>query len=173
MFEHVAIGPKAPNVVNAVIEIPRGSHNKYEYDEKLGTMKLDRVLFSPFHYPTDYGFIPQTRSQDGDHLDVLVFTTDPLFTGCVLSVRPIGLLHMRDSGDMDEKILAVPADDPRFQEVNDIGDLPQHLFKEIAHFFESYKKLEGKVVEILGWGNREEALRILSEAMARAEKENT
>lgn len=173
MFEHISIGLKAPDIFNVVIEIPRGSHNKYEYDEELGAIKLDRVLFSPFYYPTDYGFIPQTRSEDDDHLDALVVTTDSLFPGCIVAVRPVALFKMRDSGDMDEKILTVAADDPRFSHVVNIDDFSPHLPKEIAHFFESYKKLEGKSVEILGWEDRNAALDVLRKSQERWGKERS
>src|SRR5580704_9108719 len=122
-YELIPLGEKAPDVVNVVIEIQKGSNNKYEFDEKLGVFRLDRVFYSPFFYPLDYGFIPQTRSEDGDHLDALVMGGDPLFTGCLTEVRPIGLLNMVDSGDLDAKILCVQANDPRFSTLKDIKDI--------------------------------------------------
>ena len=155
-WENVPLGDKAPETVNVVIEIPRGSHNKYEFDEKLGVFKLDRVLYSPFHYPLDYGFIPQTRSDDGDHADALVLGSDPLPLGTVVEVRPIGILNMIDSGEGDAKILAVQAKNPRFDTIKDLKDIEAsnpHLLKEIAHFFQTYKDLQGKKVELNGWGD--------------------
>lgn len=167
MFENIPIGSKAPEEFNVIIEIPQGSQNKYEYDETMQAIKLDRVLFSPFHYPTDYGFIPETRSEDGDHLDALVLASKPLFPGCVVVARPVAVFDMVDQGEKDEKILAVAADDPRFADVKALNDLPPHLPKEIAHFFEAYKALENKKVEVSGWRGRDDALRILREAQER------
>lgn len=155
-WESVPLGEKAPEVVNVIIEIAKGSHNKYEFDEKLGVFKLDRVLYSPFHYPLDYGFIPQTRSEDGDHLDALVIGSDPVVPGMLVEIRPIGLLRMIDSGEADFKILAVQKANPRFDTLNDLADVEKwqpHLLKEVAHFFERYKDLQGKKVEIQGWGD--------------------
>ncbi len=160
IWESLPLGDKAPEVVNVVIEIQKGSHNKYEFDEKLGVFKLDRVLYSPFHYPLDYGFIPQTRSEDGDHLDAMVIGSDPVPQGCVVEARPIGMLRMIDQGEEDFKILAVQKKNPRFDTITDVADLEKfqpHLLKEISHFFETYKQLEKKEVELKGWGNAEEA----------------
>src|SRR4051812_39260899 len=120
LWESLPLGEKSPEIINAVIEIPRGSHNKYEFDEKLGVFKLDRVLYSPFHYPLDYGFIPQTRSEDGDHLDVMVIGGDPVPQGCLVEVRPIGFMRMVDGGELDFKILAVQKKNPRFDAIKDI-----------------------------------------------------
>jgi len=148
------IGDEAPDVFNVVIEIPKNSQNKYEYDEKIGLIKLDRVLYSPVHYPSDYGFIPQTRSEDGDHLDALVLGGDPVPVGCVVRARPIGLLKMIDAGEEDFKILAVQKDNPRFDNIKDVKDIEisnPHLLKEIVHFFSVYKNLQNKEVKILGW----------------------
>lgn len=160
IYESIPLGDKAPDVINVVIEIPKGSNNKYEFDEKLGVFKLDRVLYSSFYYPLDYGFIPQTRSEDGDHLDVLVIGGAPVFTGCVEEVRPIGVLRMIDSGEMDFKVLAVRKADPRYETIKDIKDVEAwqpHLLKEVVHFMEHYKDLQGKKVETKGWGGAEEA----------------
>lgn len=156
----IKIGSRAPKIINAVIEIPKNSQNKYELDKESGAIKLDRVLYSPMHYPADYGFIPETDSQDGDPLDVMVLGSDPLFPGCIVSVRPVGLLKMIDNGDEDYKILGVQADNPRFDNISDIKDLKishEHSLKEIAHFFEAYKELEGKKTKILGWEGAEKA----------------
>lgn len=171
MYQNIPIGPKAPDIFNVVIEIPKGSNNKYEYDEKLHVIKLDRVLHSPFVYPLDYGFIPETRSEDGDHLDALVIATNPLFSGCVVAVRPVGLLKMRDSGDMDEKILTVAADDPHMTNINELSGVPQGLVENIADFFASYKKPEGKIVEVLGWEEKSAALKIVRMAQEAWRKE--
>ena len=153
----VPIGADAPQRVNAVIEIPRGSNFKYEYDEALDVIKLDRVLHSPLFYPVDYGFIPQTRSEDGDHLDVLVVVTAASFPGCVMQVRPLALMRMIDEKGEDYKILAVPTTEPRFEDVTRLDDLSSHIPREIQHFFEIYKTLESKPVEVLGWYSLEEA----------------
>lgn len=145
--------------IEAVIEIPKGSRNKYEIDEATGVIRLDRVLYSSVHYPTDYGFIPETRSPDGDHLDVLVIVEEPTFPGCRETVRPIGVLKMRDERGEDYKIIAVPLADPRFEDVRELDDVPAHWKLEIENFFSVYKTLEpDKVVAIEGWGNRLEAM---------------
>src|SRR5215467_3535734 len=145
------IGEGAPDEVNAVIEIPRGQTNKYEYDKKLQVFRLDRNLYSPVHYPGDYGFIPSTLSEDGDPLDVLVLVDAPSFPGCVMQVRPIGVLEMLDQGIPDEKILAVGKNNPRYTDVWNYSEIYPHILKEITHFFSIYKDLEGKRVEVHGW----------------------
>jgi len=147
----ISAGTDVPNTVNVIVEIPKGSQNKYEFDDNLTYIKLDRVLFSPFHYPGDYGIIPKTLAEDGGFLDALVLVTNPSYPGIVLEVRPIGLLALNDQGTIDDKVLCVPLNDPRFAKVRDIGDLESHYLKEIAHFFMVYKGLEGKSVEVLGW----------------------
>lgn len=158
LWTEVVPGPNAPEVVYAVIEIPRGSRNKYEYDKDMESFALDRVLYSPFTYPAEYGLIPQTIYDDGDPMDIMVLMDQPTFTGCVIESRPIGLMKMIDGGDADDKVLAVPKDDPRFKDINDISDIPSHLLEEIAHFFKEYKHLEGKSTEVMGWENKEAAL---------------
>jgi inorganic pyrophosphatase len=175
VIHNLGAGEKAPEIVTAVIEIPKGSQNKYEYDEKRGVFALDRVLYSPMHYPLDYGFIPGTRSEDGDHLDVMVIGSDPVFTGCVVDVRPVGLLEMVDSGEKDYKILAVQVQNPRLARIKDIKDVETwngHLLKEIAHFMESYKHLEGKKAEVAEWQNAEVAQKEILDAMAAFEAES-
>ncbi len=157
---------------NVVVEIPQGSQDKYEYDEKLDVIKLDRVLYSAQRYPTNYGFIPQTRALDGDHADVLLFSTNPLVAGCVAEARPIGIMEMVDSGEVDNKILAVPVADPRFKDVLSLDDLPQHILAEIKNFSETYKALENKIVEIKGFGDKVRALQELESTKAAYEKEN-
>lgn len=147
--------------VDALIEIPKGSRNKYEFNETTGAIYLDRVLYSSVHYPTDYGFIPETTSGDGDPLDVLVIVEEPTFPGCRMKVRPIGLLLMRDEKGIDEKILAVPVADPRFDGIHDIKDLQKHWLLEIENFFSTYKELEKKETHIEGWRSSQEARKVL------------
>ena len=160
-------GSHPPEVLTAVIEIPFGSRNKYELDKHTGLMKLDRVLYSAVHYPGDYGFIPRTLHEDGDPLDVLVLVKEQTFPGCLIDVRPIGVLNMLDRGEPDDKILAVPMHDPYHHEFFDIADIPQHLLKEVEYFFATYKDLEGKRVQIRGWQKSEVAMRIVNESIAR------
>jgi inorganic pyrophosphatase len=148
---NVPIGDEAPSVFNTVIEIPKGSTNKYEVDQKTGILKLDRVLYSPLFYPYDYGYIPQTHYVDGDPLDALVLLSHPTFPGCVVEAKAIGVLKMRDEKGSDEKILCVATKDPRFNNRKSINDLNEHTLKEVIHFFEVYKSLEEKSVEVLGW----------------------
>jgi inorganic pyrophosphatase len=158
------IGGQSPNLVNAVIEIPAGGVNKYEYDKKLHVFRLDRRLFSPVHYPGDYGFIPSTLAADGDPLDVLVLMHDATFTGCLLEVRPVGVLQMTDQGKMDEKVLAVLESNPRHAEMKNYTDVYPHLLKEIAHFFSIYKDLEGKRTKMIGWEDVDKARVIINES---------
>ncbi len=165
-FSKITIGKNAPKVVNVIIEIPKDSQNKYEFDKESGAVRLDRVLYSPMHYPADYGFIPQTLCDDGDPLDILVLGSSPLFPGCAVEARPIGLLEMIDGGENDYKILAVQAKNPRFDNIRDIKDIRkthEHSLKEIAHFFQAYKELENKKVKILNWGNRQKAIKEIQE----------
>jgi inorganic pyrophosphatase len=157
-------------IVDAFIEIPTGSQNKYEFDKETGKFKLDRVLFSPFHYPTEYGYIENTLAEDGDPLDVLVLTSFPTFPGCVIETRVIGVLIMTDDKGKDEKLLGVPTEDPRFRHVHTLEDVAPHVLDEIAHFFSVYKDLEKKKVTIDGWEGLETASRLLEEARARAAK---
>jgi inorganic pyrophosphatase len=161
LWRDLAPGAHPPEVITAVIEIPQGSRNKYELDKTTGLIKLDRVLYSAVHYPAEYGFIPRTLHDDGDPMDVLVLLKEETFPGCIIDARPIGVLHMVDKGEPDDKILAVPTHDPYSQEYFDIADIPQHLLREVAQFFVSYKELEGKKVEIVGWGKSEEAMRLI------------
>ena len=151
-------------VITALIEIPMGSRNKYEYDERTGRIHLDRVLFSSVHYPTDYGFIPETRAPDGDHLDILVVTHEPTFPGCIVPVRPIGGLDMVDEKGHDFKVLAVPTVDPRFDSTRDLGDLEPHWLREIETFFATYKLLEGKPTEVRGWKPASDAWKMIVES---------
>src|SRR5579859_5676652 len=164
-YTRLPIGEKAPHRINAVIEIPKDSVNKYEYDKQLHVFRLDRTLFSPVHYPGDYGFIPCTLGQDGDPLDVLVLVEAPSFPGCLMEVRPIGVLQMVDQGKKDEKILAVAESDPLYKDVHDYSQVFPHTAREIEHFFSIYKFLEDKRTEIAGWGDAEEARKIIDEGM--------
>ena len=150
-YLELPIGATCPEVIEAVIEIPLESTNKYEYDKTLGVFRLDRNLYSPVHYPGDYGFIPSTLSDDGDPLDVLVLVDAASFCGCVMEVRPVGVLDMLDQGVPDEKILAVGRGNPRYKDVWNYSEIYPHMLREITHFFAIYKDLEGKRVEIKGW----------------------
>ncbi len=138
-------------IINVLIEIPGGSKNKYEFDKDMNAFALDRVLFASVKYPYDYGFVPNTLADDGDPLDGMVMMDEPTFPGCVIAARPIGMLLMIDGGDRDEKILCVPAEDPRYNEVKSLKDIAPHRLEEIAEFFRTYKNLEKKVTEIQGW----------------------
>ena len=150
------------------VEIPSGSRNKYEWDEELRGIVLDRRLFTAMAYPADYGFVEGTLAEDGDPLDALVLVSDPTFPGCRIRVRPIGVFHMTDEKGPDEKLLAVPDGDPAFERIRDIHDVAAELRDEIEHFFQRYKDLEPtKRTETRGWGNRDEAERILATARDR------
>lgn len=140
-----------PGLVNVLIEIPGGSKNKYEFDKDMNAFALDRVLFASVQYPYDYGFIPNTLADDGDPLDGMVIMDEPTFPGCVITAKPIGMLEMIDGGDRDEKLLCVPSEDPRYDGVSSLKDISPHRLEEIAEFFRTYKNLEKKVTEILGW----------------------
>src|SRR5262245_34172926 len=155
--------------VEAIVEVPRGTRNKYEIDPETGEIHLDRVLFSSVHYPGDYGYIPGTQSPDGDPLDVLILVEEPTFPGCRVHVRPIGVLFMQDEKGDDEKLLGVPVGDPRFAEVHDLRDLPAHWLAEVENFFENYKSLEGKATSTGEWRGAREAQRVLGRALQRAE----
>jgi inorganic pyrophosphatase len=139
------------------VEIPKGSRNKYEYDEDLGAIVLDRFLFSSMVYPTDYGYIPKTHAEDGDALDAMVCVSEPTFPGCVIPVKPIALFRMEDDKGVDDKVLCVPLSDPAWNTLDELDDLPEQLQKEIAHFFSVYKDLEQKKVKVHGWRSRQEA----------------
>lgn len=156
----------SPEKFNVVIEISQGSQDKYEYDEKLDVIKLDRVLFSAQRYPANYGFIPETRADDGDHTDVLLFSTNPIFPGAVVEARAIGFMNMNDGGEIDNKILAVPTEDPRFAHVKSLAELPEHSPKEIKNFFETYKILQNKTVTVGEFESAEKALEYIEKTRA-------
>jgi inorganic pyrophosphatase len=153
----------------AYIEIPKGSRNKYEFDHELGVLKLDRFLFSSMVYPTDYGFIPETLGLDGDALDVMVCVSEPTFPGCRIAVNPIALFRMEDDQGVDDKVLAVPLEDPGWNTHQQLDDLPEQLRDEIAHFFSVYKDLEQKQVKVDGWYPRDDALKEIEAARKRHE----
>lgn len=158
--------------VDAIVEIPRGSRNKYEFDATTDSIRLDRVLFSSVHYPGDYGFIVGTRCGDGDPLDVLILVEEPTFPGCRVRVRPIGVLLMEDECGDDEKILAVPSGDPRFAEVYDLKDLPHHWLAEVENFFSPYKSLEGKAASTGEWKGAKEACLTVARRWCGEERED-
>ncbi len=149
-----------------VVEIPRGSRNKYEADHATGEIFLDRMLFTATRYPADYGYIPGTLAEDGDPLDVLVLLEEPTFPGCRIRVRPVGIFLMEDQGAADHKIIAVPAGDPRWEEIRDVADVPAHLRRELEHFFAVYKELEDKKTAVLGWMGVADALTVIEKATA-------
>ena len=151
--------------VTAVVEIPRGSRNKYEMDHETGEIWLDRTLFTATRYPADYGFVPHTLAEDGDPLDILVLGAET-FPGCRIKARPIGVFLMEDQGDPDHKIIAVPAGDVRWQGIADVDDLDVHLRRELEHFFAVYKELEDKKTAVLGWRGVDEAHTIIEAALA-------
>lgn len=151
------IAPGEKNKINVIIEINKGSKNKYEIDKETGMIALDRVAHTAQDFPFDYGFIPQTIWDDGDAVDVVLLTTYPLLPGILVRVRPVAIMSMIDSGDADDKIIAVPIDDPRFSDVKDLSDINPHTLKEIEHFYGTYKKLQNKVVEVKGFKGSAEA----------------
>lgn len=152
---------------DVLIEIPKGSRNKYEYDFALKKIRYDRMIFSSMMYPADYGFVPETLALDGDPLDVLVLVTEATFPGCVMEVKPIGVFHMTDEKGPDEKVICVPISDPIWNKINDLSELNPHLIKEIEHFFKVYKDLEKKKVDVGGWGEQQEAREIVAKCIQR------
>jgi inorganic pyrophosphatase len=166
-YLELPVGESSPEVINVVIEIPLEGINKYEYDKKLHVFRLDRNLYSPVHYPGDYGFVPSTLAGDGDPLDALVLVDAPSFSGCVMAVRPIGLLEMTDQGLPDEKLLCVGKGNPRYNDVWNFSEIYPHMLKEITHFFSIYKDLEGKRVEVKGWRDAAYARSMVTEAQQR------
>ncbi len=167
LWHELPPGPDWPRVIYVVVEIPKKSRNKYEYDEQGGFVKLDRVLFSSLHYPGDYGFVPQTLHADGDPLDVLVMTNEPTFASCVIEARPLGVFRLVDKGQLDDKILAVPHTDPLFKEYHSLEDVPPHFLEEMAHFFSVYKDLESATVVGKGWDGLEQAYAEIKRAVQR------
>ncbi len=154
-------GPELPEIVRMIVEIPKNSANKYEYDGTLGVFRLDRALYSPMHYPEDYGFIPGTLAEDNDPMDVLCLVREPSFTGCLIEVRPVGILNMVDNAEGDQKVLAVPNRNPRYDEIHTMDQIFPHVRREIEHFFTIYKELEGRQTRMEGWGGPREARRAI------------
>jgi inorganic pyrophosphatase len=167
---HLPPGRNPPTEINCVVEIPKGSRNKYEYDVASGLMRLDRPLYSPMHYPGDYGFIPSTLAEDGDPLDVVVLMREPSFPGCLIYARPLGVLVMKDEKGQDEKILAVPISDPTYETYHSLADVPPHFLRAMDHFFRIYKELEGKAVTSMGWQDRWMAEKIVLDCIDAAKK---
>ncbi len=157
-------GPDCPELVRAIIEIPKNSSNKYEYDGDLGIFRLDRALYSPMHYPGDYGFVPGTLADDGDPLDILVLVDEPSFTGCLMETRPVGVLHMVDGKENDQKILAVPNRNPRYDSIHTIDQVYPHIRRELEYFFTIYKELQSAKAKMEGWGGPREARRIINDS---------
>ena len=166
LWRELRTGPEAPNSVYAIIEIPKGSRNKYEYNKEHCVIKLDRVLYSSVSYPGDYGLMPQTFWEDGDPFDIIVMVNQPTFPGCIIEARPIGVFRMTDKGQSDDKILAVPARDPLFSDYHDLADVQTHFLLEVEHFFSVYKDLEeeGRVTTG-GWEGAEAARQAIRESM--------
>ncbi len=167
LWHDVPLGKDAPNEINVIIEIPKGSNNKYEIDKETGLIKLDRANYGTAAYPFDYGFAPQTLWEDNDALDVIVLTTYPLNPGILVAVRPVAVMEMVDTGESDYKIIAVPVDDKRWDDIQDLADLNKHMLKEYQHFFETYKNLKGKpaVVEIKSIMGKAEAISAINRSI--------
>ena len=155
-------GSDCPEIVRAIIEIPKNSVNKYEYDGETGLFRLDRALYSPMHYPGDYGFIPGTLADDGDPLDIMVLVDEPSFTGCLMEARPVGLLHMVDEKENDQKVLAVPTRNPRYDSIHTIDQVFPHIRREIEYFFSIYKELQGAKTKMEGWGGPQNVRRVIT-----------
>lgn len=164
-WHDVELGEQAPDIVSAIIEIPKGSKIKYELDKKSGLIKVDRVLFSSVHYPANYGFIPQTYCEDRDPLDVLVLGQEPVNSLSILRAKIIGVMRMQDQGESDDKLIAVHVDDPEYAHFSSISELPPHRMMEVRRFFEDYKVLENKIVVVEKFLDREAALTILTQAV--------
>lgn len=157
LWHDVSLGKNAPQEINVIVEIPKGSKNKYEIDKETGLIALDRAMHTAQDYPFDYGFTPQTLWEDGDALDVVLLTTYPLSSGILVNARPVAIMHMTDSGEGDDKVIAVPVNDPRWDEVQDLKDINKHTLKEMEHFFTTYKKIQNKVVEVSGFEGKDAA----------------
>jgi inorganic pyrophosphatase len=162
---------KKEMTVMVMVEIPKGSRNKYEFDKDKRLLKFDRMLFSAVHYPSDYGFILDTLAEDGDSLDALVLVWEPTFPGCLIEARPVGMFKMWDEKGPDQKILCVPISDPFWNYIQDLSEVPPHLLQEIEHFFKIYKELEKKKTGVEGWEDRESAIKIILESQQRCRKD--
>ncbi|MCM2322492.1 MAG: inorganic diphosphatase, partial [Oligoflexia bacterium] len=170
-WHDVDLGTEAPRIVPALIEVPKGSKNKYELDKKSGLLRCDRVLFSSVHYPANYGFIPQTYCGDRDPLDILVLGQEAVVPLTIMMAKPIGVMRMLDQGEDDDKVIAVHANDPEYANYESIDELPQHRLAEVKRFFEDYKALENKTVVVEKFSGPEEALRVIREAIAYYQRE--
>ena len=164
-WHKVNIGPNAPEIVNGIIEIPKNTRAKYELDKESGLLLMDRVIFSSMYYPANYGFIPQTYCDDNDPLDILVLSQIQIVPMCIVSSKVIGVMHMLDEGERDDKIIAVAENDMSVNYINDISALPAHFFNELKNFFEDYKKLEHKTVEIEQIQGREVAMEVVKQSI--------
>ena len=167
LWHDIPLGENAPEEINVIIEIPKGSNNKYEVDKETGLIKLDRANYTSAAFPYDYGFVPQTLWDDGDPLDVILLTTYPLFPGILVSARPVAVMEMIDDGDSDYKVICVPVDDKRWDDVKDLNDLNKHMIKEFQHFLETYKALKGKPapVEVTGIKGRDVAIEAVKKSV--------
>ncbi|MBP6857937.1 MAG: inorganic diphosphatase [Candidatus Pacebacteria bacterium] len=165
LLHEITPGKNVPEIINVIIEIPKGSKNKYELDKETGLITLDRALHTSQDYPFDYGFVPQTHWEDGDPLDVVVLTTYPLAPGVLVKVRPVAVVNMIDDGEGDAKIIGVPEKDPRWDDVKDISDINKHTLKEIEHFFLTYKKLQNKEVSINGIDGKDKAIEAINKSI--------
>jgi inorganic pyrophosphatase len=157
LWHDISAGDKLPDEVNVIVEINKGSRNKYEIDKKTGIIALDRVAHTAQHFPFDYGFVPQTFWDDGDAMDVIILTTYSFYPGILVRVRPIAIMNMIDTGDRDDKVIAVPVEDPRWNDVKDLGDINKHTLKEMEHFYSTYKKIQEKEVEVTGFNDKNAA----------------
>lgn len=166
LWHDISAGSNLPSEMNVIVEINKGSKNKYEIDKETGMIALDRVMHSAQDYPFDYGFVPQTYWHDGDALDVVLLTTYPLVPGILVKARAVALLNMVDGGDNDNKVIAVPVDDPRFADVQDLSSVNKHTLKEIEHFFSTYKKIQNKEVTVSGFGSKADAEAAVAESIA-------
>ncbi len=171
LLHDITPGKKIPEEINVIVEINKGSKNKYELDKETGLIMLDRVMYTSQDYPFDYGFVPQTHWHDGDPLDVVLLTTHPLTPGLLLVARPVGVFDMIDDGESDAKILAVPVKDPRFNDIKDLGDVNPHTIEEIKHFFETYKQIQKKEVTIPTIRDAKAAMEVIEEGVALYKKE--
>lgn len=166
LWHDVSSGENTPNEINVIIEINKGSKNKYEIDKKTGLIALDRVMHTSQDYPFDYGFIPRSYWHDNDPLDVVMLTTYPLAPGVLVSARPVAIMNMTDGGEGDDKLICVPVEDPRFEHVQDVSDINKHTLKEIEHFFVTYKKIQNKEVEVTGFKGAADAKKAIEEGLA-------